>query len=65
MEASGFVSVWHILLNKCIHVVGGMRLVCQLHVRGITVSLPESLWLPPQVQKLFDKGQIAWLLLVV
>lgn len=42
-----------------------MWLVYQLPVRRITVSMPESLWLPPRAQKVFCKGHIAWLLPVV
>lgn len=33
-----------------------------LFIRGMTVSPPESLWLPSRVQRVFRKGQIAWLL---
>lgn len=64
VEAIGLVSVLHVLLNRWIHVEGRVCLVYQPHVRRIAVSLPESLWLPPWVQKVFCKGQIASLLLV-
>lgn len=38
------------------------RMELALFISGITVSLPESLWLPPWVHKGFCKGQMAWLL---
>lgn len=52
-----------VLFCTCCSINDSVRRVkFALFISGITVSLPESLWLPPWVQKIFCKGQVAWLL---